>query len=155
MDVDGTLTDGKIYMGANNEVMKAFDIKDGYGIHDILIPKGITPVIITGRTSQIVENRCKEIGIKDLFQGVKNKIDVLNAYLKENGVALSEVAYIGDDLNDMSCINAVKTAGGLVGCPVDAIEEVKKVADFVSLRKGGNGAVREFIIYLINLIDYK
>ena len=57
MDVDGTLTDGKIYMGANGEVMKAFDIKDGYGIHDILIPAGIIPVIITGRTSKIVENR--------------------------------------------------------------------------------------------------
>ena len=73
MDVDGTLTDGKIYTGSNGEVMKAFNIKDGYGIHDILIPNGITPVIITGRTSTIVENRCKELGISDLYQGVKTK----------------------------------------------------------------------------------
>ena len=79
MDVDGTLTDGKIYMGANGEVMKAFNIKDGYGIHDILIPNGIRPVIITGRTSNIVEKRCYELGIKDLFQGVKNKFEVLSS----------------------------------------------------------------------------
>ena len=151
MDVDGTLTDGKIYMGANGEVMKAFDIKDGYGIHDILIPNGIAPVIITGRTSQIVENRCKELGIKDLFQGVKNKIEVLNAYLKKEDATLSEVAYIGDDLNDMNCINAVKNAGGLVGCPLNAVGMVKTCSDFVSHLEGGHGAVREFIEYILKL----
>lgn len=149
MDVDGTLTDGKIYMGANGEVMKAFDIKDGYGIHDMLIPNGITPVIITGRTSKIVENRCNELGIKDLFQGVKNKIEVLNAYLNEKDATLSEVAYIGDDLNDMSCINAVKSAGGFIGCPSNATDRVKMSSDFISRLEGGNGAVREFIEYIL------
>ena len=67
MDVDGTLTDGKIYMGTSGEILKAFDIKDGYGIHDMLIPYGITPVIITGRSSKILENRCRELSITDLF----------------------------------------------------------------------------------------
>ena len=66
MDVDGTLTDGKIYMGNDGELCKAFCIKDGCGIHDILIPAGIRPIIITGRKSKILENRCKEIGIKEL-----------------------------------------------------------------------------------------
>lgn len=150
MDVDGTLTDGKIYMGANGEVMKAFDIKDGYGIHDILIPNGITPVIITGRTSKIVENRCNELGIKDRFQGVKNKIEVLSAYLKEKEGCISEVAYIGDDLNDMRCISNIKEAGGIIGCPANAVETVKKNADFVANANGGNGAVREFIEWLLN-----
>lgn len=149
MDVDGTLTDGKIYMGSNGEVMKAFDIKDGYGIHDMLIPNGITPVIITGRTSQIVENRCKELGIKDLFQGVKNKIEVLSGYLAEKSDSISEVAYIGDDLNDMSCIGEIKVAGGIIGCPANAVETVIQNADFIAKANGGEGAVREFIEYLI------
>lgn len=150
MDVDGTLTDGKIYMGSNGEVMKAFDIKDGYGIHDILIPNGIKPVIITGRSSQIVENRAKELGIKDLFQGVKNKIEVLSQFLEGNNCTLSEVAYIGDDLNDMSCIEPIKGAGGVIGCPANAVEIVKNNADFVSGANGGDGAVREFIEWLLN-----
>lgn len=149
MDVDGTLTDGKIYMGATGEVMKAFDIKDGYGIHDMLIPNGITPVIITGRTSQIVENRCKELGIKDLFQGIKNKIEVLTAFLESKESSLSEVAYIGDDLNDMSCISAIKKSVGLTGCPANAVDKIIASADFVSQANGGEGAVREFIEFIM------
>ena len=74
MDVDGTLTDGKIYMGNDGEAMKAFSIKDGCGIHDILIPAGSTPVTITGRNSRIVENRCGEFEIKEIYQGVSCKI---------------------------------------------------------------------------------
>ena len=70
MDVDGTLTDGKIYMGAEGEILKAFDIKDGCGIHNILIPAGVVPVIITGRSSRILENRCRELGITEVHQGV-------------------------------------------------------------------------------------
>ena len=150
MDVDGTLTDGKIYMGANGEVMKAFNIKDGYGIHDILIPNGITPIIITGRTSAIVENRCKELGITDIYQGVKNKIDILSSYLQNKCDNLSTVAYIGDDLNDMCCINVVQKAGGIIGCPADAVETVKQSSAFISHFNGGEGAVREFIEYLIH-----
>lgn len=149
MDVDGTLTDGKIYMGADGELMKAFDIKDGYGIHDILIPNGITPVIITGRTSQIIENRCKELGIKDLFQGVTNKMMVLLAFLEERKGIISDVAYIGDDLNDFSCMHVIKQGGGLIGCPANAVEEVFQLADFISKKKGGDGAVRDFINYII------
>ena len=75
MDVDGTLTDGKIYMGNDGEMMKAFDIKDGCGIHDILITAGITPVIITSRSSKFLENRCKKLEITNLHQGIKNKIE--------------------------------------------------------------------------------
>lgn len=81
MDVDGTLTDGKIYMGNDGEVMKAFDVKDGYTIHYQLRPKGVIPVIITGRESQIVKNRCKELEIDYLYQGVSDKIAKLKAVL--------------------------------------------------------------------------
>ena len=145
MDVDGTLTDGKIYMSASGEIMKAFNIKDGYGIHNMLIPAGITPVIITGRKSDIVTNRAKELGIAMVHQGVSDKA----GKLKEVAEDLSTVAFIGDDLNDMPCIELVKCAGGLNGCPFDAVKEVKENVDFVSEYKGGEGAVRDFIEWLI------
>lgn len=145
MDVDGTLTDGKIYMGNDGEVMKAFSIKDGCGIHDILIPAGITPIIITGRKSKILENRCKEIGIKEIHQGVSNKIEKL-LQITNN---LSAVAYIGDDINDISAMLPIKLAGGKIGCPLDSVTKVKEIADFISSKNGGDGAVREYIEWLI------
>ena len=149
MDVDGTLTDGKIYMGVDGEVMKAFDIKDGYGIHDLLPKAGIKPVIITGRTSKIVENRCIELDIETFYQGVSDKIQKLNQFLQERGGKLCEVAYAGDDLNDLPCMLKVKENGGLIGVPANAHKEVKVHADFVSSEKGGEGAVREIIEWLI------
>lgn len=147
MDVDGTLTDGKIYMGVDGEFCKAFNIKDGCGIHDLAIPAGITPIIITGRFSRILENRCKEIGIQELYQGVSDKKAELDSIL--NHESYESVAYIGDDINDLPCMETVQKAGGLVGCPADAIMQVVNVADFVSSKHGGNGAVREFIEWIL------
>ena len=145
MDVDGTLTDGKIYMSPSGELMKAFNIKDGCGIHDLLLPAGIEPVIITGRTSDIVINRCKEIGIREIRQGVKNKISELRSLTDD----LSSVAYIGDDINDLSCMEPVKKAGGLIGCPSDAVEAIRQIADYCASHKGGDGAVRDFIEWIL------
>lgn len=145
MDVDGTLTDGKIYMGENGEICKAFNIKDGCGIHDILIPAGITPMIITGRISAIVLKRCGELGITEIHQGVSNKIEKLRSITDD----LSVVAYIGDDINDLSCMESVKAAGGIVGCPKDSVERVKALADYVANHNGGDGAVRDFIEWLV------
>lgn len=155
MDVDGTLTDGKIYMGSSGEVMKAFDIKDGYGIHDILPQIGITPVIITGRSSTIVQNRCKELGINLLYQGVKDKVAKLKEILCEQGGEPSEVAYAGDDLNDLHCMLYVKENGGLIGVPQNACKQVKEVATFVANSVGGNGAVREFIDWMEKECKYE
>lgn len=146
MDVDGTLTDGKIYMGQNGEMMKAFNIKDGCGIHDILIPAGICPVIITGRKSDIVLNRCKELGISEVHQGISDKL----GKLMEITGNLAEVAYIGDDINDLVCMKAVKNAGGVLGCPADAVQAIKKITDFVADHNGGDGAVRDFIEWLVD-----
>jgi 3-deoxy-D-manno-octulosonate 8-phosphate phosphatase (KDO 8-P phosphatase) len=145
MDVDGTLTDGKIYMGNNDELCKAFNIKDGCGIHDIAIPNGITPVIITGRKSEIVLRRSKEIGIERIYQGVGNKTEVLLSFAS----SLSRVAYIGDDINDLNSMLLVKEAGGIVGCPKDAVKKVISIADYVAQYNGGNGAVRDFIEWLV------
>ena len=145
IDVDGTLTDGKIYMGNNGEVCKAFHIRDGSGIHDLLIPSGIIPVIITGRKSAIVLNRCNELGITRIYQGVSDK------YIKLKDITddLSQIAYIGDDINDLSCIQSIAADHGLSGGPKDAINEVREVADYISKYNGGEGAVRDFIEWLI------
>ena len=145
MDVDGTLTDGNIYMSPSGEAMKAFNIKDGCGIHDILIPANITPIIITVRVSDIVINRCKELGITEVYQGISNKLGKMISVVDE----LASVAYIGDDINDLACMKAVKGAGGLVGCPADAVEKVKEIADYVAVHNGGDGAVRDFIEWIV------
>lgn len=150
MDVDGTLTDGKIYMGENGEICKAFNIKDGYGIHNILISSGICPIIMTGRKSKIVENRCKELGITQIYQNVMDKKKKLDGILSSKDYAYSNVAYIGDDINDLECMNEVKAMGGYVGCPANASSQVLEVADFISHFDGGNGAVREFIEWLMH-----
>lgn len=148
IDVDGTLTDGKIYIGPDGELLKAFNIKDGCGIHDILIPAGITPIIITGRSSKILEKRCNELGITEIYQGVNDKPQKLAEVVNSAGCEYSNVAYIGDDINDVACMRLVRDAGGAVGCPADAVKAVKEIAGFISLRKGGDGAVREFIEWL-------
>ncbi len=149
MDVDGTLTDGKIYMGNEGEVWKAFSVKDGCGIYDLLPPAEITPIIITGRHSQIVVNRCSEFGVKEIYQGISDKIRTLDTILDQKRLTYRNVAYIGDDLNDLSCMEAVRNAGGVTGCPADASKEILELCEFISRKKGGDGAVREFIEYLI------
>ena len=145
MDIDGTLTDGKIYIGKNGEIFKAFNIKDGYGINNMLKKNNIIPVIITGRDSKIVSKRCKEIGISHIYQGVCEKREKLDEILRKFQVSYEEVAYIGDDINDLSCIQLC----GITACPNDAIDEVKKIVTYVCKNKGGDGAVREFIDILL------
>lgn len=145
MDVDGTLTDGKIYMGISGELCKAFNVKDGYGIYYLAVPAGIIPVIITGRKSEIVLNRCKELGILEVHQGVSNKIEKLREITSD----FSTVAYIGDDINDLSCMKLVKESGGIVGCPADADKRVKEISDFIAEHAGGDGAVRDFIEWIL------
>lgn len=154
MDVDGTLTDGKIYMGAEGEVFKAFDIKDGYALHTLVKENGIIPVIITARESPMVINRCKELGVTEIHQGVMNKLDCLNDILKEHSSAdhqydLSNVAYIGDDLLDLKCMKPIKAAGGSAGCPSNAVKNVISICDYVSPHIGGEGAIRDYVEYLI------
>lgn len=145
MDVDGTMTDGKIYMGKGGELMKAFDIKDGYGIAHLLPQLGILPVIITGRKSEILEHRCRELKIEELHQGIDEKKTVLEQLLSERNFTFENVAYIGDDLNDLSCMEAA----GLTACPADACEKIKSTVHYVCAKKGGRGAVREFIEYIM------
>lgn len=147
MDVDGTMTDGKIYMGADGEIMKAFDIKDGYGIHEILPQHNIIPVIITGRKSKIVEKRAAELGITEVYQGKHDKLETMWQILKKYGCDTDSAAYIGDDELDLSCMEMC----GVTGCPADAVQVIKDRCDYICAASGGRGAVREFIEWLILL----
>lgn len=138
MDVDGVLTDGSLYFGNNGEELKAFNIRDGLGIK-WLQNAGITTAIITGRTSQLVQNRADGLSIQHVIQGREDKRVALMEICEKLGFALHEVAYIGDDVQDLT---AIKSAG--LGCTVangDAL--VKQHADWQSDLRGGQGAVRQ------------
>lgn len=148
MDVDGTLTDGKIHISAQGEAYKTFNIKDGYGIKHILPKIGLKPVIITGRKSDIVQRRAKELGVELLYQNVIDKLCVLKELAGDCGYKLDEIIYIGDDINDLQCLTNV----GFSACPVDATAEVRDAVNYISTKKGGDGAVRELIDYLYRVM---
>ena len=144
LDVDGTLTDGGIYRGNNGEELKRFNVKDGYAIVNAQ-KLGIEFGIITGRKSELVEIRAKELKIKYLYQEISEKTVILEEIMKKTGLRKEEIAYMGDDLNDVLIMKQV----GLSGAPKDAVNEVIQVADFVSKKNGGSGAVREFIEHIL------
>ncbi|NWQ39162.1 HAD-IIIA family hydrolase [Bacillus sp. EB106-08-02-XG196] len=144
MDVDGTLTDGKIYVGDSGEVFKAFNVKDGYRL--INIEKyNMIPVIITGKKSEILSKRAAELKIEEVYQGVDDKLKVLDEVIKRYQLTYENVAYIGDDVNDLDCMKVCY----LKACPADAMNEVIDVVDYVCKSNGGNGAVREFIDLIV------
>lgn len=145
MDVDGTMTDGKIYIGENGECMKAFSVHDGYAIANLLPKNEILPVIITGRKSEIVQKRASELGITEIHQGVKNKLEEMKAIAKKYQVTSENLAYIGDDLNDLECMEYC----GISACPADAVDDILTKVDYVCKRTGGQGAVREFIDWIL------
>ena len=155
MDVDGTLTDGMIYMGNSGEQFKAFNIKDGCGIKDILPSYDIVPVIITARSSEILSQRCAELGIKEVFQNCRNKLNKLYEIIETYSISvnydLSNVAYIGDDIMDLPCMRKICEHGGFVAAPSDAIPDVCKIANYVSGLKAGQGAVRDIIERIVNI----
>jgi 3-deoxy-D-manno-octulosonate 8-phosphate phosphatase (KDO 8-P phosphatase) len=138
LDVDGVLTDGRLFYGSAGIEMKAFNVHDGYGIKKIQL-EGISIAIVSGRTSDIVERRAKELNIRFLFQNVAQKDEVLDELCQESGVQPRHMAHVGDDLPDLALFQNV----GLGIAVADARVEVQKSADFVTKAKGGEGAVRE------------
>ncbi|STO31683.1 3-deoxy-D-manno-octulosonate 8-phosphate phosphatase KdsC [Fusobacterium necrogenes] len=138
LDVDGTLTDGRLYMDDKDNCLKAFDVKDGFAIAQWIKLGGIV-AIITGKTSKIVKRRKEELGIQELAQGISNKVKELNKLLNKYSLLPNEVAYIGDDINDLGIINKV----GFSACPKDAAPEVVERVTYVANKNGGKGAVRE------------
>lgn len=144
MDVDGSLTDGGIYIGEHGEIMKRFSVIDGYAIKHILPEMGVLPIVITGRQSKITEYRCKELGIDYVFQNIENKENTLEKIIKELGLDFKCVAYFGDDVNDLNAMNMC----GIKGAPSNAIQEIKKISHFVADKNGGYGALREFVDWI-------
>lgn len=138
LDVDGTMTDGKITYCEDGKEIKSFDVKDGHGIF-LLISNGIDVAIISSRFSGVVEKRARELGIKHVYQGELNKLAVYVELIKKMGISDTQVGYVGDDIMD---IPLLLRAGLSVTVP-DGVSEVKKVVDYVTKKKGGEGAVRE------------
>ena len=145
MDVDGVMTDGKITYTSDGQELKSFNIKDGLGIKRAQA-SGIETAIITGRKSPMVEQRARELGIAHLVQGREDKLAALADLVDQMNLSLDQVAYIGDDLPDLTAIESVK----LGACPADAATEVKSKANWVSTRSGGDGCVRELCDLLVS-----
>lgn len=144
LDVDGTLTNGKIYLDNDKNEFKAFDVKDGLMVVSA-IEMGYDVIIMTGRKSEVVARRAAELGIEECYQGVRNKKPALEKLMKKKGINYGNLAYLGDDLNDLAVMKEARFAG----CPADAAEEVKDISDLISEFKGGSGAVREILTHLL------
>ena len=144
LDVDGVLTDGTITYDSFGREIKSFNVKDGYGIVRAL-NSGIEVVVLSGRLSSYVEKRCRELGIRHVFQGIEDKLSVAREFLEERKLSLEESAAMGDDIQDLPLLEAV----GLSGAPKDAVPQVKVKVNFVSSLSGGRGAVREFIDWIL------
>ncbi len=143
-DCDGCLTDGGMYYFESGNEAKRFNTLDGMGIQ-LLRERGILTGIVTGENTQIVKNRSGKLKMDIVLQGVKDKLSAVEQICKDRGIDLRDVAYVGDDINDLELIRHV----GL-GCSVNnAIDAVKESAVYVSRKNGGEGAVREIIDWML------
>lgn len=142
-DVDGVLTDGGMYYSENGVESKKFNTRDGMGLR-LLRLAGIKTGIITSEDTEIVSNRAKKLQVDYLYQGMfdGNKLSVALDICKEEHIDISEVAYIGDDVNCFDLLSAV----GMAACPADAMKKIQEIPNILRLSKnGGEGVVREFI----------
>jgi 3-deoxy-D-manno-octulosonate 8-phosphate phosphatase (KDO 8-P phosphatase) len=144
-DCDGVLTDNGVYYDASGEVLKRFSIRDGMGVERLRV-HGVETAIISGEASPSLRARAAKLQISEQHLGVRNKIAVLEDLCDRKGLDEDEVAYIGDDVNDIPIMRRV----GLSGCPSDATSFARDVADVVCRASGGNGAFREFAEAVLN-----
>ena len=145
-DCDGVLTDTGVYYSDQGEVMKRFSIRDGMGIERLRNLVNIETGIVTGETSGSVQKRAEKLKIKELHLGCKNKADALHEILKRKKIKAENIAFIGDDMNDFDIMREI----GLAACPGDAIDQIKKISDYVCTNRGGYGAFRELAELIIN-----
>jgi len=139
-DVDGVLTDAGMYYGESGEELKKFHTRDGMGIK-LLQAQGLITAIITMEDTKIVARRGKKLGIPEVFQGAKDKVAVLCHLSEKYGIPFGQMAYIGDDVNDVEALRTV----GYAAAPADCVEQVRRVVHYVCKKNGGEGAVREVI----------
>ena len=144
LDVDGVLSDGKIYFSNSGDEFKSFNTLDGHGIK-MLIKTGVDVGIITGRQSDIVSNRARDLGISILIQGREDKTNALNEILAEKPVPLANICFVGDDFPDLGVMKKV----GLSFSVLNGHDDVKAKADAVTSKAGGDGAVREITDFLL------
>ena len=144
-DCDGVLTDAGVYYSARGEEMKKFSIRDGMGLERLRNLVNIETGIVTGELSPSVKKRAEKLKIKELHLGIKNKVLILNEILKRKNLKAENIAFIGDDVNDLQIMKLV----GLTACPSDAIDEVKNISDYICTSRGGYGAYREFAELII------
>ncbi len=137
-DIDGVLTNGYLYYGLNGEILKQFNVLDGQGLR-LLIQEGVKIALITGRSSQIASLYASELGVDFFLQGVKNKDLALNEIIQKVGISIKEVGFMGDDIIDLSAMKNVGFSASVSSAPF----YVSRVADWISSKSGGNGAVRE------------
>ena len=147
-DVDGVLTDGKIYIDENGEESKAFHTQDGQGIRNLL-EVGIKVLVISGRKSKAAEKRMIELGVNDYFLGYREKKEIFLKKIEEYNIKLTECAFVGDDISDGDILD-------IVGFPIvvsNGIDKIKKSAFYTTHKSGGNGAIREISDLIINAKD--
>lgn len=145
-DVDGTLTDGGVYYSPDGELLKRFSLRDGTGFF-LLREAGIKTGIITGENSPIVSQRAKKLKVDEYLYGSHKKVQVMQRFLDENGLSFENVAYIGDELNDVKLLRE----SGLSFAVGDADKRAKDAADVICVHDGGRGAFRESAEVLLNL----
>jgi len=144
LDVDGVLTDGRLYYGPHGEALKVFDVRDGHGIR-MLLAHGVEVAVLSARSSEIVAHRARELGIARVLQGRGDKAAAWRQLLDDAGVSVDEAGYIGDDLPDLPVLRQA----GFAATVADARDEVKASAHWISSQPGGRGAVRalaEFVL---------
>ncbi|HEY9281482.1 MAG TPA: HAD hydrolase family protein [Eoetvoesiella sp.] len=137
-DVDGVLTDGSLWYGKHGEVVKRFNALDGHGLR-LMRESGIVVALITGREGAIVARRAAELGISVVLQGVRDKVQALNALAQEQGYTLDQIGYMGDDLIDLAALQRVGFSASVPGAP----SYVAQAVHWVSSERGGEGAARE------------
>lgn len=148
LDVDGVLTDGVIIIDDAGQESKHFDVRDGHGLK-MLMRQGVDVALLTGRRSTVVEHRARELGIAEVHQGVLRKLEVLDEILHRRGLPAAAVAYVGDDLVDIPVLRRV----GFAATVADAVAEVKEFVDYITVRPGGRGAVRELCELILKTQD--
>ncbi|HEY4650461.1 MAG TPA: HAD-IIIA family hydrolase [Pontibacter sp.] len=147
-DVDGVLTDGTLYVFADGEQVRAFNIKDGFAIKHA-IRQGYRVAIISGKNEPGVRNRLQDLGIEDMYLGVEDKVDVFEDYLYMQGIHPATVAYMGDDMPDLEVMQRC----GLRACPADAADDIREISTYIATKEGGKGAVRELIEQIMKAQD--
>jgi 3-deoxy-D-manno-octulosonate 8-phosphate phosphatase (KDO 8-P phosphatase) len=150
-DSDGVLTDTGVYYSAHGEEMKRFSIRDGMGVERLRKLAGVETGIITGEISGPVQKRAEKLGITELHMGVKDKKAVMSQVMEKNNLTYENIAYIGDDTNDLDVLEMA----GFSGCPADAVIQIKQIVNIITDNKGGNGAFRDFAEIIIASKNYE